>query len=364
MFFRRSITHNLPDRPKRILLIRLGGVCEVLRGIPLLVALRMRFPHAEIAWLAEAQAASLLYGHRALNRIITVPRNWNHSWEDARFLRNRLKKFQPEIVIDMQSGFRSSFAAWSSDAKYRIGFAKSDYTISSNLLNNICVLATEEHEIDRNLQLLEPLGVCGCSVAFDLNENERDRFRADEILDAAGLRRNFAVLSVSANGHASRWKDERFVELAKYLQEQWNLPSLLVWDGQEERKMAESIAQKSENTAAVAPWVSSTELASIIRQATILVGPEGGPLGISSAVGTHCVGLFGATSAAKTGPYGLQNRSIQAISTRNMPTNPLDAIETGIVCEACDTLLTEILEPTKQSILEFKKPPIVITKAA
>ena len=364
MFFRRSIIQSIPDRPKRILLIRLGSVCEVLRGVPLLVALRMRFPHAEIAWLVEAQAASLLYGHRALDRIIIAPQNWNHSWEDARFLRNRLKKFQPEIVVDMQSGFRSSFSAWSSDAKYRIGFAKSEHSIGSCLLNNICVPATEEHEIDRNLQLLEPLGVYGCSVAFDLDENERDRFRAREILGSIGLRHNFAILSIVADSHASRWKDERFAELAKYLQEQWNLPSLVVWDGQEGRRMAESIAQKSDNTATVAPWTSPTELVSIIRQATILVGPEGGPLAISSAVGTHCVGLFGATSAAKTGPYGLQNRSIQAVLTRNTSMTPMDAIETGIVCEVCDTLLTKILEPTKESILEFKKPPIVITKAA
>ena len=362
MFFRRTIARLLPDQPKRILLIRFGGLCEVLRATPMLVALRMRFPHAEIAWLVDARAVPLLQGHQALDRILTARKDWNHSWSEIQVLRGRLQKFQPEITLDLNESFSGSFAAWISGAKFRIGFSGGGNSTSPRLLNNIRVAVNEQHEIQRHLRLLEPFGVCGCSVDFDLHENEVDRIRAKEILGhiGIGLNRHYGILDVGVSPQESPWPEERFAELAKYLLEQWNLPSLVVWNGSAERAIAESIVQKAENATFLSPPLRACELASLIRLATIFVGADGPALGISSAVETPCIGLFGATSASQVGPYGQLCRSIQT----DMTAPSLERIDTSIVCDECDTLLSAILEPAKKSILEFKKPIRVIRPAA
>jgi len=361
MFFRRSITRLLPEQPKRILLIRFGGLGEVLRGTPLLVALRMRFPHSEIAWLVEEQAVSLLQGHRALDRILTVGQNWNYSWSEIPLFLGRLRKYQPEITLDMSGSFSSSFAAWASGAKFRIGFAAGN-SGGTRLLNNIRVSAHEKHEIDRSLQLLEPFGVYGCSVDFDLPENEIDQIQAKEILNWAGIgiNRHYGILDASASPEMSHWPQERYAELAKYFLEQWNLPSLVVWNNKSEQAIAESIAQKGGEATFLSPPLAVNELASLIRLATILVGPDTAALGIAGAVGTPCVGLFGATLASQVGPYGQFCRSIQVNSA-----NPsLKRIGISFVYDECDAILSELLEPARESILEFKKPVRVLVPAA
>ena len=361
MFFRRSIVRFLPDKPQRILLIKFGSLCEVLRGMPLLVALRMRFPHSEIAWLIEEQAVPLLQGHLALNRILTVEQNWNHSWSEIQLLRGRLKKFQPEITLDLNGSFSSSFAAWLSGAKHRVGLVGGNPG-RPQLLNNIRVLASGQHEIGRHLQLLEPFGVHGCSIDFDLHEHEVDRIRAKETLGQVGIgaNRHYGILDVSANPEMSHWPKERFAELAKHFLEQWNLPSLVVWNNRNEQAIAESIVQKEGGAAFLSPSLAVNELASLIRQATILVGPDATALGISSAVGTPCVGLFGTTQASQVGPYGQFCRSIQV----NFTNPSLERISTSFVCDECDVILSELLEPARESIIEFETPVRVLTSAA
>jgi ADP-heptose:LPS heptosyltransferase len=322
----------------------------------------MRFPHTEIAWLVNEQAVSLLQGHRALDRILTVKEDWNHSWSEIKVLRSRLKKFLPEITLDLNERFSSSFAAWISGAKFRIGFVGNGNSSSPRLLNNIRVSVDEHHEIERHLQLLEPFGVYGCSIGYDLQENEMDRIQAKNILNwiEIGANRHYGILDVSANSETSCWSEKRFVELAKYLLDQWNLPSLIVWNNQNDQAIAKSVVQKGGDATFLSPPLAVNELASLIRLATIFVGPDGPALGISSAVETPCVGLFGATSALQVGPYGQLCRSIQ--TDINFPS--LEKIDTQVVCDECDALLSEILEPAKKLIFEFKQPVRVIRPAA
>lgn len=60
----------------RILIVRLTAIGDVMHGLPVLNALRDRFPQAELAWIVEGGTAHLLEGHPALDRLIAVPRRW------------------------------------------------------------------------------------------------------------------------------------------------------------------------------------------------------------------------------------------------------------------------------------------------
>lgn len=375
MFFLRSNSVKLPECPRRILLIQLGSVGEMIEGLPLLVTLRMRFPYSEIAYLVEESTVPILAGHSALNRIFIAKKRSGRSNSQDRFLRNRLRLFNPDITIDLHGNARSTSMAWASGSKHRIGFSESHNSLlnlkkGNRFLNNIRVTPQETHNIDRNLQLMELFGVQGCSVAFDLCESEICRYRANEILGYVGLHGRFVLFNLGANHTNLRWPKERFAKLARYLENQWNLPSLVVWYGDEEYAAAKSIVHSSGGAAVLSPYAPLNELASIARSATVLVSADAPLLHVGGAVGTHCLGLFGGTSALKGGPYGLRNHAIQALNSSPLSTHVLkfesgantiqthaatetdlgkkskflmSRIETSTVCKVCDEMLNEIL---------------------
>lgn len=370
LFQSRSSTKPLLQ-PRRILIVRFSAIGDVVHGLPCLIALRTRFPQAEIAWLVEETAAPLLHGHWALDRLMIVKKNWYQSRSTVALLRKRLKLFAPDITVDLQGLLKSSFAAWLSGSKHRIGFGGVDGREGSRWLNNIRVAPSREHVVDRNMQLLEALGVFGASVDFDLPECEMDRRGARALLDRAGLHGNFALLNVGAGWESKRWPPDRFGGVARYLLEQWNLPSLVLWAGQEEYGRAEVVVQHADGAAYLAPKTSLTELASLAKQATLFVGSDTGPLHIAAAVDTCCVGLFGPVSGRRNGPYGPQHRFIQAtfpgqgrIRPRHVPKGVMESIGVGAVCSLCDEVLSEILTPSSMPLPPPQDQAGIVKKAA
>lgn len=352
----------LSVNPRRIMIVRLNGTTETMATLPLLIALRTRYPRAEIAWLMEDKNAPLLYGHIALDRLIIANRNWVTSLEELRLLRKRLMAFSPEVTIDLDGVFKSAFAAWLSGAGIRIGFGKTKTREGSPWLNNIKVDPEEQHIVDRNLELLKPLGVHGCSVEFELPECESDRFVARRIRSDLNMEGNYALIHVGADCESKLWRPRRYGQLCRYLSEQWNLPTMVLGSTPSERDMAIQTVNASDGTAELAPDISLTELASISRMATIFIGSDSGPLHVAATVGTPCVGLFGPSSGLHTGPYGRNNRIVQRmvadprIKPQNVSRELMDAIELEHVTGACDEILEMLLEnETRKESIPF--PP-------
>ena len=330
----------------RILIVRLTAIGDVIHAIPVLSALRERFPKAHLSWLVEGHAGCLLEGHKALDELIQVPRRWLKSPRAVAELRRRLLKLAPEVTVDVQGLSKSAIAARLSGAKQRIGFGDEKGRELSRLLNNRFVRATSRHIIDANLELLRPLGIESPTVRFDVPESENDVQSARRMILEAGISDRFAIINVGAGWPSKLWRPDRYGQVARHLGKSRGLPTMVVWAGREERDMARQVVVASAGQAVQAPDTSLTELAALSRRASLFIGSDTGPLHIAAAVGTPCVGLYGPMPADRNGPYGPRNVALQAMSMqgtsrrrRTASRELMDAITIAMVRDACDQVL-------------------------
>jgi lipopolysaccharide heptosyltransferase I len=332
----------------RVLIVRLGAIGDVVLNTPVLCALRERFPQAYLAWTVEAPAAPLLAGHRALDRLIVVPRGWLKSWQAVRRLRSDLRTERFDIALDLQGLTKSSVAAWLSGAPRRIGFATADFEGRelSPWLNTELVAAQRDHVVERGLELLQPLGIEAPTVHFDLNLDPLAVASAEAMLASLGLGTDVTLINPGAGWPSKIWPAERFAAVARHLGTAHGLPSLIVWAGQSERQWAEEIVAGSAGHARLAPATSLVQLAALTRQARLFVSSDTGPLHIAAANGTPCVGLYGPMSARRCGPYGKQHIALQTMclngssrARRTATNESMCAISIETVCEACDQIL-------------------------
>lgn len=64
-----------PGAPlKRILIVRLSAIGDVVMASAILPALRQTYPDAQITWLVEPVVAPLLEGHPLIHRVLRWPR--------------------------------------------------------------------------------------------------------------------------------------------------------------------------------------------------------------------------------------------------------------------------------------------------
>ena len=199
--------------------------------------------------------------------------------------------------------------------------------------------------VERNIQLLKPLGIVAPTIRFAMPEREEDRRRAEEIVEHLHLQGGFAIINPGAGWPSKLWPTERFAAVATHLGQHFHLPTLVVWAGGE-KKLAEEIVEGSQEFARLAPETSLTELGSLARKAKIFIASDTGPLHLAAAVGTPCVGLYGPWPAAKHGPWGEKNIAIQKAEfsgttreKRRAPKEIIGAIAVEDVCEACGRIL-------------------------
>ena len=333
--------------PPRILIVRLSAIGDCIHAMPVLCALREHHPDAFLAWVVEGRSGDLLRAHRALDELIVVPRGWLKSPRIVWQLGRRLRALQFDTAIDVQGLTKSAVAARLSGAPRRIGFAGADGRELSTWLNNDRVEPRATHVIDRNLELLQPVGITTPRVRFDLPHTPTEDARAADIVTATNLEAGFAVINPGAGWPSKLWPPERFAAIARFLGHDRGLRSLVVWAGAEEKGWAKAIVAASEGHARLAPATSLVELAALVRRARLFVGSDTGPLHIAAAAGTPCVALFGPMPAERNGPYGaghvvVQKMCLTGISRSRRTAGPesMLAISVEDVVQACATILS------------------------
>jgi len=335
-----------PTPACRILIVRLSAIGDVLHGLPVLNALREAMPRAFLAWVVEGRAADLLRGHAAIDQLVVAPRGWLKSAKTILELRRQLRALRIDTTIDLQGLSKSAIAARLSGGRSRIGFGGQDGREISRWLNNVLVTPNSSHVVDRNLELLRPLGIQQPSAKFALPESAADAAGAEKFVTSLnGSATGFAIINPGAGWPSKIWPADRFALVARHLGTR-RLPTLVVWAGAQERAWAEEIVAGSDGRALLAPQTSLTELAAIVRRARLFVSSDTGPLHLAAAVGTPCVGLFGPMPAERNGPYGpghiaLQEVCLKGSSRERRSAGPesMLAIRAEQVCAACDRLL-------------------------
>ena len=262
---------------KRLLVIRLSAFGDVIHTIPAVVALRKFY---DLDWVVRA-------AYRELVEIVAGVRTI--SWKEVRGHHN--------VVVDFQGLIKSALLARISGAKERYGFARPFIREkpAAWFMNHHVPIDPSTHVIEWNLQLAR-----GLESNLEMPRVDFTPFAAS---DPRGFERRI-VLIPGAGKAEKHWPIERFRQLAAQI----GSKALVVW-GPGERPLAEAVG------AEVAPPTNFRELARILRDASVVIGSDTGPLHLAAALGTRVIGLYGPTNPARNGPYGQIANCIETFTT-------------------------------------------------
>lgn len=312
---------------RRILIVRLSALGDVVHALPLLDALRRARPDAWIGWLVEERNASVLVGHPQLDRVFV----WSRRELSALLRRGRvlaalrlalrnlreLRAAGFEVSIDAQCNLRSSLLARLSGAPRRIGFAPPYTKEKAHWLatERVAVPDGGQLKVERNLALLGPLGIDGHGARPRLAVPEDARIAARALRGSLPATEVVALHpGVSGFGAIKQWAPERYAGVARRLSAERGALCLVTW-GPGERALAEGIVQASQGAAQLAPETRSLlELAALYEVCDAVVGGDTGPVHLAAALGVPVVGLYGPKDPAVYAPWdGLRGRAATTV---------------------------------------------------
>ena len=313
---------------KKILIIKLSAIGDVIHTLPCLNALRTSFPDSHISWIAQKPSTQLLEGHPQLDNLIIFPRK---EWKNiGRFLKESgpfckmLRSHQFDVAIDFQGLTKSGLLAKACGAKIRIGFGDKDGKRELNGMftnQKVFPAAARKHIIERNLSLLQPLGIDVMNsdsvvhIPHSAEEPIDNFFKASFVNEQSPI-----ALNPGAGWITKLWPLQNFAQLGVLAEKKLNRKILLVW-GPGEKEMVDEIEKLMKDQGAepiIAPPTNLLELAATLKRCSALVAGDTGPMHLAAALKIPSVALFGASDSLRNGPFQqpgnvLQNWDIDCV---------------------------------------------------
>jgi lipopolysaccharide heptosyltransferase I len=312
---------------RRIGIVKLSSLGDVVHALPVLAALRRALPGARLAWIVEAREAALLTGHPDLDDLVAVDtRRWRRQIVRpaglapvARALGGvlgRLRRLELDAAIDLQGLMKSGVITAMTSAPLRVGFAAAHCRERLNAVftnRRVAPPAGAVHAVERCLALLAPLGIRPGPAEFRLPECPEARGRMETFLGEQGIKRRELVVALNpgAAREEKRWPIAHWRALGERIHAEGGARLLVLW-GPDEAHMAREIKIGLGGAAILAPPTDLHELSALLGEASLVIAGDTGPLHLAAALGTPALGLYGPTRAERNGPYGVRCRSLQS----------------------------------------------------
>jgi ADP-heptose:LPS heptosyltransferase len=281
---------------RRVLVIRPGGLGDMVLLQPLLVALFQKYPGVQIDLICERRNQDILKLCKFRPNVFTY---------DSHPLRllGRLWAGGYDVVIDSeQFHYFSAVMALLSRAPIRIGYKINPgrNPIYTHLIN----YDLEGYEADEFMKLLGPFGLHGqATVAGCLAVNEVSLPQDGESFLAkvnAGGRR-LVLVHVGASVRYKRWDLSRFVGLVRGLGEDQGVVVGLV-GGKGDQALAREVASRcamNDQVWVLAGLLTIPQTAKILSNAHLFVGGDSGIAHLAAALKVPSVVMFGPSDAKK-----------------------------------------------------------------
>lgn len=276
---------------RKILVIRLDHIGDVLLTTPVIRALKQKMPGAKIDLLIRPFTKELIITNNQINKIHTLNPPWFNR-ESASFL--NLTKFilknilNYDLVVELHADPRNILLAG------LVGKKIIGYNIRGLgfLLTKSAKYKDKAHILEKNLNIARLIGA-NSESKIDIFLEKEDLMFADKIFKRNNIKKAFCI--VPGTGRVNKfWFNDRWAKLADYLIKKYNA-KIIFLGGKKDNELIKNITKmmKSKNYLNLEGKTTLRGSAAIIKRAKLLVSPDTGPMHMAKSFNIPLVSLFG-----------------------------------------------------------------------
>ena len=302
-----------PFMAKKILLISLSNIGDVILTFPVFDSLCERFPGAEISVVIGAKAQNLFMNNLRIGRLYVFEKR--ASLKDKWRWLKELRKEKFDVVVDLRNSMlpflvRGRKRTRPVLARERRGHKKDEHFLRLKLVVPDAVLAAKRHAI--------------------IPDKEDEAVVRVTLLGV----REYVVVAPGAADQRKRWPQERFARLIMHLTKERNKRVVVIGDkrdGREAMSMFRSLPGGVINTCGL---LTLRQLSLVLKGASLAITNDSGVMHLSSYLDIPTVSCFGPTDPSLYGPWSSRSVAIR----RGLE---MSAISVHDVCEITDSFLLE-----------------------
>jgi len=317
---------ELPERIRKILVIRLDGIGDVIFTTLLYEALKKRYPEAKLSVLVDIQAKGVVDMNPYVDNVFVIKNTWfsNNSRFDSGGILSILRIIRKErfdIGIDLRGDMRNILLMFFGKVKYRVGYG---VTGGGFLLNVIPDYEKDIQEVEKNIKLIKELDCKVTNRRLQIYYSQSDKASVLELLERENVGKSDSLLAIHMGaGYPSKsWKKERFLRLLKELNERNYGRIVLIGNGRNDDYFNYICHRLDIDYINTIGSLSIRELAVLLERCSVLISCDSGPVHVAAAVGTPCIVLFSGTNTL--GQWGSPDNNINRVIHREVECSPCE----------------------------------------
>ena len=326
-----------PSEVRRILVIRLDLLGDMVNSMTAVAAMHDRFPDARISMLTLPHTAVIPrqfpYVYEVLTldtNLIRSPRNLLRINTYAQFIHMgiTLRRRRFDLCLSL-FGLMASIWAFISGARQRIGYARESYPYMFTDPLPGRRFDRRQHEVRWDLDLAAAAGADARWRTPTLRVLPDATGPMATRLAALGMGPGDRLVGIhggAVNGSAKRWPAGHWAALADRLITRQGVKVVLTGSASE-RPIAEAIRSRMRQSPLVLTGGTDIdELLAVLARCDLVISGDSGPLHMAVALGRPTVSIYGPTDPAIYGPTPVPGQ--QAVVLRR-----------GLACSPCYNLL-------------------------
>ena len=314
-------TQLLPSTPRKILVLKFGGMGEAVLASSLLASLKERHPFLQIDFLVEGRTSGVMNA-AGTGKVYSYLPHKDGIWKAFDILR-RVRRARYDAIVDFeQESLLTAAFVRLSGVPVRLGFSPAAPSPRSRLFTHLVQLREDESMWRLFLQLVRILdpGIPESQQTVPLHYSDDaeawvKQWRRTKGIGEPGNPLIAMHLGVGPSAQYRRWPMERFLELANILAERLPGMSLILTGSSAEQSLTQSFRSRFRGRSVDASDLGELQhTLALLRHCDLMVSGDTGMMHLSAAMGTPTVGLFGPNSPGCWGPVG--SRATYVYGTR------------------------------------------------
>lgn len=290
---------------KRILIIEVNWVGDILFTTPAIRAIRERYPKSFMATLVVPRCIEMLKDNPNIDEIIVFDEKGAHRGVFGKVsLILEIRRMGFDTVISFHRSMSRMLLAFLAGIPRRIGY----YTRKRSwlLTDAVASLKAQPHRVEYFLDITRAVGIYTKNKNYEFFVPKESFTEADETLRQNGIDKDeeYFLINPGGNWLPKRWPKERYAQLCESLKRLYK-KKIVITGAEKDILLADDIIRMSNNSAiSICGKTTLKELAAIIRRAVLIISNDSGPMHIAVSQRAPTIALFGPTHPAITGPYG------------------------------------------------------------
>ncbi|MDR1418000.1 MAG: DUF374 domain-containing protein [Endomicrobium sp.] len=291
----------------KILIVQPSRIGDIIFSLPVLNAIKERYPNARLSWIVDERCFEILEGNPILENISVWDRK-QISFKYYRQLMKTLRKEKFDLSIDLHGLAKSALLVKLANAHFKLASSSTNGMREfSWLFSKEIKSSSNKHCVQRHFEVAKYLG-CKKEIKYPIYiPKESFESVKEKLLKEHVNLENIVGIHPGGGWVSRRWNSYKFAVLAGKLKNELKLDIVIVGGkegGSSEKGLNEEIIRDSSvKITDMTDKFTLKELCAFLSMCKIFVGNEAGPMHIATALNVNSVAILGPTNAKRTGPY-------------------------------------------------------------